>query len=399
MNSSQTSHALPNGFLCSGMAANIKEEKNRKDLGLIFVEKDAVLGGIYTQNKFPSAHVQYCRSLTPSNQFRALIVNSGNANAATGQQGLEANQQMASLVAEKLKIQPHQVFTSSTGIIGRPFPIDKIENSLDQLINNLSDTGSDISQAIMTTDTVPKLSSSTCKIGNREYSVVGFAKGSGMIHPNMATMLAYILTDAPIPFSQIQVITSQIAERSFNCISVDGDTSTNDSFYLISSNATDSLNDSELTTVTSAIRDVAISLSQKVARDGEGAEHLVEVTVSGSPSYDISKSALNAILTSNLVKTAINGKDPNWGRILMAVGNSQLSNQIKNNHPISIDIQSVPVFTKGEPVIYNEAELSGLMSKEKVTINVDLHLGNHKITGWGCDFSEEYVKINADYST
>ncbi len=392
-------YSLPNGFLCSGISIGIKEEKGRKDLGLIHSTDDAVLGAVYTQNRFPSAHVQYCKDLTPSNRFRALIINSGNANAATGSQGLDANLEMVISLADQLEIGQEQVFTSSTGIIGHQLPIEKICSSVPNLVEKLTPDCQSVAEAIMTTDTKLKLARESLTIKGEEYTIVGFAKGSGMIHPNMATMLAYILTDAPLSYSLIQTVTEELANNSFNCISVDGDTSTNDSFYLVSSNPVSELDGNSLDTIKHGLSNVAVSLAKQVAGDGEGAEHLIEVKIAESPSKEITRSVLNAILTSNLVKTAIHGNDPNWGRILMAAGNGLPSDWNDINPPVSIKIQSVPVFINGEPASFDANRLSEKMSQFDVLIEVFLHSGHYSLTGWGCDFSKEYVNINADYST
>lgn len=392
-----TSPSLPKGFRYSGIKAGLKQEDN-KDLGLIVSNDNAVIGAVYTRNRFPSAHVQYCRELTPADNFRALIINSGNANAATGDAGRDANLQMARSVAEKLNLDSRQVLTSSTGIIGRPFPIDTIKNSLGDLIAQLGPSPQDTAEAIMTTDTRPKVASTEVELDGDTYSVMGFAKGSGMIHPNMGTMLAYIMTDAPIPADAAQVMTQQIADRSFNCVSVDGDTSTNDSFFLISSQP--ALPGSPVPEkLQDAITRVAISLSKMIAADGEGAEHLIEVTVKGVPDHKTAHPVMNAILTSSLVKTAVNGKDPNWGRILMAVGNGLNQTRLESSPPMTINMQGTTVFKRGEPQSIDEEELSTRLGEFDVVIEVDLHQGDYSLTGWGCDFSDEYVRINADYST
>ncbi len=278
-------------------------------------------------------------------------------------------------------------------------PIDIISEAIPKLVGGLTNDGHDFAEAIMTTDIKVKLASAEVSFDDQTYLISGFAKGSGMIHPNMATMLSYIVTDAPLPSSEIQHITEKIANESFNCISVDGDTSTNDTFLLVSSNPVDSLAPELLTKIREAILNVAITLARKIAADGEGAEHLLEVRIAESPSKEIARKLLNAILTSNLVKTAVHGKDPNWGRILMAAGNGLPSEWSELNPPISIKIQSVPVFINGEPASFDEKALSKKMSEFEVTIEVLLHSGHYSLTGWGCDFSKEYVTINADYST
>jgi len=388
---------LPGGFLYAGTIAGLKQE-NKKDLGLIFTEQNALVGAVYTRNRYPSAHVQYCQRLTPSDRFRALIINSGNANAATGDMGIAANLRMAQQVAQRLDLETDQVLTSSTGIIGKPFPIDKIESSLESLTSQLQTSPADTAEAIMTTDTRPKLASTKILINGTPYSAIGFAKGSGMIHPNMGTMLAYIMTDAPISALRIQKLTQQVSERSFNCVSVDGDTSTNDSFFLITSQP--GKYDAPVhPAILDGITEVAISLSKQIAADGEGANHLIEVTVKGTPSHDIAQPVMNSILTSSLVKTAIYGKDPNWGRILMAIGNGLNLTSLSCHPPTTIIIQGTTVFLQGEPQAFDEANLSTLLAEHEVRIEVDLHQGDFSLTGWGCDFSEEYVHINADYST
>ena len=393
-----TGDGFPKGFLCSGICAGLKEEP-KKDLGLIFTEQPAIVGGVFTQNRFPAAPVQYCKSLVPANNFRALIVNSGNANAATGQSGIDANYQMASLLAKEIDVDPKQVLTSSTGIIGRPFPIQEIENAIPPLVEQLTPDIKSFSEAILTTDIKAKTAVVKVQIGAETYTVTGTTKGSGMIHPNMATMLAYVLTDAPLPFASIQEITAETAAASFNVVSIDGDTSTNDSFFIICSNPVESIDAGVLAKVKAAISEVAVSLAKQIAADGEGAEHLLEVTVSEAPSVEIADSVLQSVLTSNLVKTAIHGQDPNWGRLLMAVGNGLSSFQVPNNLPISIEIQSTPVFVKGEPVSVDEKHLTDLLAKFEVFVHINLHHGQHTATGWGCDLSHGYVSINADYST
>ncbi len=399
MNSHKDSFPIPRGFRCSGIISGIKEDKTKKDLGLIVSDHSAILGAVYTQNKFPSAHVTYCQGITPSDNFRALVVNSGNANAATGQLGRQANLHLAEILAQKLGIKQPQVFTSSTGIIGVPFPISIIEPSLDKLIDGLKDDCADISEAIMTTDLKSKFAFESIEIENKRYSIAGFAKGSGMIHPNMATMLAYILTDAPIPFSEIQNLTRRICNKSFNCLSIDGDTSTNDSFYLISSNPVSKSNNQDLLQIESSIEKVAISLAKQIAADGEGAHHLIETTILEGPSDEICRKVLHSVLTSSLVKTAVHGKDPNWGRLLMAAGNGLADSSFSLNAPLSISIQGMQVLDKGEPVEFDDATLAKKMAAKIVKIELNLHAGDHEITGWGCDLSNEYVHINSDYTT
>ena len=391
---------LPSGFTCSGISAGIKKIAGKKDLGLVYCEKDALLGAVYTRNQVASAHVIYCRENTPTDRFRSLIVNSGNANAATGLEGLSRNLRMAQSIADELDIDLNQVFTSSTGIIGHHLPIDKITQNAKRLIDSLGDNPQDFAAAIMTTDLRTKIVEEEITIKNKTYRIFGVAKGSGMIHPNMATMLAYILTDAPIVLPQIQKLTHYIAERSFNRISVDRDTSTNDSFFLISSNKTDQLTKADFTKIKKALVNTGISLAKQIAVDGEGANHLIECVVKGAKNKKIADVVSREVISSNLVKTAVHGKDPNWGRILMAIGNGLAETKGLNDTPtVSISIQGVMVLTMNEPRNFNEVELSNKMSEKTVYIEIDLHQGTQKATSWGCDLSREYIAINAEYST
>lgn len=398
MSISETS-LLPAGFTCSGVRAGIKSNKKIKDLGLIFCEHDAILGGVYTTNQFPSIHIGFCQPKTPSNRFRALIVNSGNANASTGLKGEQANKAMADELAMQLKIKQNQVFTSSTGIIGHPMPIGLITPAINPLVNGLGDNPKDFAEAILTTDTCIKTAETKITLSGKDYKVFGFAKGSGMVHPNMATMLAYILTDAPIPFTKIQKLTKQSSDKSFNRISVDGDTSTNDTYFLISSNPVQKISKDNLNLISEAVEKVAVTLAKKVVQDGEGAEHLIECKVFGAPSQKIADLVSREITLSNLVKTAVHGRDPNWGRILMAAGNGLHKANADKPVKLSVSIQSVPVLAKGEPLCFDEKDLSKRMEEFDVQITVNINQGNHQSISWGCDLSREYIAINADYST
>jgi len=385
----------PKGFLFSGVTAGIKES-GKKDLGLVTLESPGIMGGVYTKNKFPSAHVDYCRTLTPCLEFKALVVNSGNANAATGEEGRKRNLEMASIIADLVGSRFEQVFTSSTGIIGPQLPVDRIKKSSWQLFDDLGEDPKPFAQSILTTDLTLKMVHQELEIDGVMHQVLGIAKGSGMIMPNMGTMLAYIFTDAPIPPDEIQKIASETAERSFNLVSVDGDTSTNDTLMVISSNPGPT---TALARTKHVILDVAKELSQLIAADGEGAKHLIEATVCSAPDKDVAKKALMAVLNSPLVKTAVHGEDPNWGRLMMAIGNGLSTVDGFWHQPICIHIQGIQVFGRGEPVEFAEAELKAKMAEFKVLIDIDLHAGEESLTGWGCDLSKEYISINAEYRT
>lgn len=390
-----TAFKSPQGFRFAGITAGIKES-GRKDLGLVALDQPGIMGGVYTKNKFPSAHVDYCRALTPSASFGALVVNSGNANAATGEEGQRRNQDFANCFADLLGLEHAQVFTGSTGVIGHQLPIDTIKKTSHQVVASLSADPLPFAEAILTTDLCTKVAHRSLVINGEEYQVLGVAKGSGMIMPNMGTMLAYIFTDAPIPPDAIQAITQEVTERSFNLVSVDGDSSTNDTFMVISSNPGET---TAFERTEGAILEVAQELAQAIAADGEGAEHLIEVTVKNAPERSVAKRAVMALLNSPLVKTAIHGQDPNWGRLLMALGNGLEPLDGFWHQPVSLSIQGTPVFTHGEPVAFDEAALSEKMGQHKVILTVDLDAGEETLTGWGCDLSRGYITINADYRT
>jgi len=386
---------MPKGFLFSGITAGIKESGN-KDLGLVLLDQPGVMGGVYTKNKFPSAHVDYCRTLTPCDDFKALVVNSGNANAATGEEGRKRNLEMAAIIAGLAEARFEQVFTSSTGIIGPQLPVELIKKSSWQLFDSLGTDPEPFARAILTTDLTLKTAHRSLEIDGETYQVFGVAKGSGMIMPNMGTMLAYIFTDAPLPASEIQKIAVETADRSFNLVSVDGDTSTNDTFMVISSNPGPT---TALARSKQVILEVAQDLSKMIAADGEGAKHLIEVQVKSAPDMQIAKKAVMSILNSPLVKTAIHGEDPNWGRLMMALGNGLSAEDGYWHHPVSIDIQGTRVFDRGEPAPFDEAVLKQQMAEFTVVITVDLDDGETSLTGWGCDLSKEYITINAEYRT
>ncbi len=389
-------YPAPQGFLFSGVQAGLKAS-GKRDLGLIYCARPGLAGAVFTQNLFPAAPVLYDQSLIPLRDFRALIVNAGNANAATGAKGVKANLNMASAAAELLEVQREQVLTSSTGVIGQQLDLDKIIAALPRLHNELSAQPENFSQAILTTDLVPKLAQAQLNWQGKSYQVLGVCKGSGMIMPNMATLLAYVLTDAPITPDKIQEITLKLAERSFNCLSVDTDTSTNDSFFLLTSDPQAEVDSSLQEALFQSLLQVSQDLAQQIAADGEGAKHLIEVSVKQARNAAQAKSVMMSLLNSPLVKTAIHGQDPNWGRLLMAIGKGLVDEA--PNLPISITLQGVEVFTQGEPQKFDYAALSQSLGKFEVSIEVDLKLGSAALTGWGCDLSREYIAINADYTT
>lgn len=384
-------------FLFSGVSAGLKKS-NKKDLGIIYSPIPCIAAGVFTKNRYPSPHVVYGKQLLPSQNIRAVIVNSGQSLAGTGQVGIEKNQQIIDIVSQEFKINQNSIITSATGIIGECPIIKKIKLALPQLKKNLTPEIENFSEAILTTDLKTKIKKDTVTIDEKTYQIFGVTKGSGMIAPNMATMLSYIVTDFPFELAKLKPILKKIAEKSFNCVSVDGDTSTSDSFFLISSQQ-QKISESATQKAVLKITEVAQDLAKQIATDGEGANHLIELKITNSPTKEIAASVLNKILNSPLVKTCIHGCDPNWGRLLMALGNGLAEHKLDDFFPAIIKIQGQTIFYKVQPTPFNAAELIKKMQKFEVIIEIDLLLGKHSLTGWGCDLSKEYITINADYRT
>ena len=375
----------PEGFKIAAAAAGIR--KSGLDLGLLYSDRPATTAVVFTKNAFPAAPILVTREhlKVSGNTTRAVLVNAGNANAVTGQAGMNAARQCAAELAKHLGCKPSDVFISSTGVIGRPLPVEKISAAIPSLVREMNPGGTDsFSRAIMTTDTVPKVATSRAD-GVR---MLGFAKGSGMIHPNMATMLSYILTDAKIEFAALDKALRYAVDRSFHSMTVDGDTSTNDTVAVLANGASGLSPSAEA--FTAQLTDVCQTLAKAIARDGEGATKFVELTIEGAPSDEAAREIGRTIARSPLVKTAIYGCDPNWGRLICAVGNSG----------IPLSGEEVELFIDDVPLINGDLKVASekLKSKE-VKIRVSLHSGSGTATVWTCDLTEEYIHINADYTT
>jgi glutamate N-acetyltransferase/amino-acid N-acetyltransferase len=375
----------PEGFKIAAAAAGIR--KSGLDLGLLYSDPPATTAVVFTKNAFPAAPILVTREhlKASGNTTRAVLVNAGNANAVTGEPGMQAARQCAAQLAQRLGCKASDVFLSSTGVIGRPLPVDKIVAAIPTLAAEMSPGGADaFSRAIMTTDTVPKVAASS--VGG--VRMLGFAKGAGMIHPNMATMLSYVLTDAKIDFVSLDKALRYAVDRSFHCMTIDGDTSTNDTLAVLANGASGIAPSTEA--FTAQLTDVCQTLAKAIARDGEGATKFVELTIEGAPSDDAAREIGRTIARSPLVKTAIYGCDPNWGRLICAVGNSG----------ISLSGEDIELFIDDLPLINGDLKLVAerLQSKE-VRIRVSLHSGAGKATVWTCDLTEEYIHINADYTT
>ena len=381
---------LPQGFLSSGVTAGFKPS-GRPDLALIASRLPAAWAFVGTRNMAAAACVIRARALYASGApLSAIIVNSGNANAVTGDSGREADQAMAERAAETLGLEPGTVLTASTGVIGRLLPVDRLVVAVPLARMSLGDEVEPALAAIQTTDTREKKAERVLSNGAR---IVGFAKGSGMIHPDMATMLGFILTDARVDETTLRETFQGLVDRTFNAVTVDGDTSTNDMCVCLANGAAGPVAFQEFR---NELYEVMRDLARAVARDGEGADKLITVRVSGAPDDAAARRAARLVAGSNLLKAAVHGNDPNWGRALAALGRSGLTFRPRD---VSLNIQGVCVFD-GAPQTFDSAQVSAAMGAEEVVFEIGIR-GSARGTGeaWGCDLTAEYVSINSDYTT
>jgi glutamate N-acetyltransferase/amino-acid N-acetyltransferase len=376
---------------------------NRRDLTVITLAEGSQVAGVFTANRFCAAPVQLCRKhLAAGIGQRALVINTGNANAGTGEDGLMRAFSTCVSVAQQLSLSPEQVLPFSTGVIMEPLPTERIAAGLPAAIANLAEDNWGVAaEAIMTTDTVPKAASRQVQIGGKTVTVTGISKGAGMIRPNMATMLSFLATDAVIAPHLMQALTSEAADRSFNRITIDGDTSTNDSFVVVATGAAGHAPITQLETgdgalLREAVIDVATQLAQAIVRDGEGATKFITVQVDGGKTEAECKQVAYAIAHSPLVKTAFFASDPNLGRILAAVGYAGIADL--DQTCIELFLDDVHVVTDGgRKASYQEADGARVMKQSEITVRIDLRRGSAQATVWTCDLSYDYVKINADY--
>lgn len=392
--------ATPKGFRATGIFSGIKKVE-KHDLGILLSEVPAQAAGVYTTNLFQAAPLVVTKESIEKGQLQAVIVNSGNANACTGDQGLEDARTMQKTVSKAFSISPELVGVASTGVIGEYLPMDKVVRGIEQLLDNLSDqSGPLFSQAILTTDLVEKSICVELELDGTVVTLAGTAKGSGMIHPNMATMLAFISTDANVDQAFLQSALRKATDETFNMITVDGDTSTNDMVIVLangmSGNNQVSSAHPQADDFYQALCYVMKELAKKIARDGEGATKLLEVEVTGAPTEEIARKVSKTVISSNLVKTAIYGADANWGRILCAVGYSGADIQPEL---VDVFLGSIQVVQASFPVPFSEDDARDYLLKENVKILVDLHDGEAKATAWGCDLTYDYIRINASYRT
>ena len=390
------------GFATAGISCGIKTNK-KKDLALIVSQEPSIAAGVFTSNKVVSPTVIWCRKILKSSKaFRAILVNSGNANACTGPRGMSDCESLASELSHELSISSKEVFIASTGIIGVPLPKEKIIKALPNIVSKLSSTGwGNSAKAIMTTDLSTKLTSSSFYIGKDKVTLGGIAKGSGMIHPNMATMLAFIATDANIDKKTLNYALKEANNQTFNRITVDGDTSTNDMAIILANgqakNKKIKIGSSAYQKFTGKLTELCLYLAKKIVMDGEGATKFVTIQVQGAKTKNNAHQIAQTVATSSLVKTALFGEDPNWGRIIAAVGNAGVS-----IHPETIQIllNGSVLFKNGIPT--NAASQSTLRKKMKnknISICIKLNRGIFSDQVYTCDLSYDYVRINAEYTT
>jgi len=388
------------GIRLAAYAAGIRYA-DRNDMMVAELVPQTAIAGVFTRSLTAGAPVLWCRDCLPGGTARAIVVNSGNANVFTGRAGRQVVETTAGTVANLLGCDPREVFISSTGVIGEQLPADKVLAAVPQIMPLLSpDAWEPAARAIMTTDTYPKGATATAAIDGVEVTINGFAKGSGMIAPDMATMLAYVFTDAALPASVLQPLLAAAADRSFNAITVDGDTSTSDTVLLCATQqaphrAVASPADRRLGDFRDALNRVMIDLAQQIVRDGEGAEKFVTIEVVGATTARAARRIGLTIGNSPLVKTALAAGDANWGRIVMAVGKA---GEKADRDRLSIAIGGVPIVTEGQPVPgYDEAPVAAHMRGREIGIRVDLGIGRGKATVWTCDLTHGYVDINGSY--
>ncbi len=378
--------------------------KDRTDVMLALFDKGTQVAGVFTKSKCPSAPVEWCRARLKAGKARALVVNSGNANAFTGKSGVEAVKFAAALAAKAAAVPVNEIFLASTGVIGEPLDASKFDGVLDRLAARAAPGGLlEAAKAIMTTDTFPKVAAARAMLGGVEVTISGMAKGAGMIAPDMATMLAFVFTDAPIAAAVLQSMLAKSVQGSFNAITVDSDTSTSDTLLLFATGAAAqrgapriiAANDRRLAPFKQALDALLLDLAHQVVRDGEGARKFVEVQVTGAASAGAAKKIAFSIANSPLVKTAIAGEDANWGRIVMAVGKA---GERAERDKLAIWFGGIRVAHKGQrDPAYDEAKVSALMRADEITVRVDLGLGKGAATVWTCDLTKDYVAINGDY--
>lgn len=387
-------YTWPTGFYSDGLHAGLKEEK--KDMGWLYSEVPASAAGVYTTNQFQAAPTKLTKlTINVNHQLQAMIMNSANANSCTGPQGTKDAHMMQQLTAQKLNINNDLVGVASTGIIGEQMPMDKITEGIEQLELTKN---ADVTEAILTTDKHPKTISVQFKINDQTVTMSGFAKGSGMIHPNMATMLGFVTTDANVDGIELQQLLSSQVDETFNQITVDGDTSTNDMVVVMAngmaSNQQLTSEHADYPVFVAAFHQVLGFLAKSIAEGGEGATKLVEANVMGAFNHEEAQTVAKAIVGSNLVKAAIFGEDPNWGRLMGAIGQTNAHVDVEH---VSVWFNDQIIVKNSQAAIFDEGVMKDSLKSNVVTIKVDLNNGDANGQAWGCDLTYQYVKINAAY--
>ena len=390
----------PQGFSAGATSAGIKTHGDEKlDLGLLYSSYPCAWAGVFTTNKVKSPSVVYDQGIAPSAEIRGVVATAGIANACVGAQGLHDAREMADLAAAHMGVEPGSVLVGSTGVIGVELPMALIRASIPE-IRLSPDSGEDLARAIMTTDTRHKYAAVQFPVGDNMVSIGGIAKGVGMIHPNMATMLCFMTTDAAIPQPLLQRTLREAVDSSLNMLSVDGDTSTNDMAVVLANGASGAPaiaeGSPEAEAFQEAMNQLCVELTKQLATDGEGATHLIEVKVEGASSMEDARAAAKTVVSSSLVKSAVYGADPNWGRILAALGRSGAD---VDETRVALYINDVCIMEGGVPIPFHRDAVVALMRGAQVTFRIGLGLGEATATAWGCDLSEAYVVINSAYTS
>ncbi len=390
----------PKSFRAGATYAGInKKARYGLDLGILLSQAPSVAAAVFTTNRVKAAPVVLCQQRLQGGRATAVVVNSGCANACTGEQGLVDAAEMVKLAAEGMGLSPEDVLVASTGVIGQPLPMKLIRAGIEQIVLS-ADGGHKLAKAVITTDTVPKETAVAARVDGSEFIVGGIAKGSGMIHPNLATMLCFLTTDAAVDLDFLKLALQKAVDISFNMVSIDGDTSPNDMVLIMANglagNEPISQGCSQADAFLQALDKVCIYLAKSIARDGEGATKLIEVTVNGAISGAESRLAARTVISSSLVKAAVHGSDPNWGRIIAAVGRSGIEVM---ESKIDLYIGDICLVKAGRPLPFSKQSLVRVLERSEVPMSLNLNLGAATATAWGCDLSEEYVTINSQYTT
>ncbi|MCS6978285.1 MAG: bifunctional glutamate N-acetyltransferase/amino-acid acetyltransferase ArgJ [Gemmatales bacterium] len=394
---------LPRGYLFAGIHSGLRSEPGRRDLALIVSRVPAAAAGVFTVNRVCAAPVQVSRRRVPRADARGIVICSGNANACTGRQGVEDALRMAAVTAEELYCDGEQILVCSTGIIGRPLPMPTLESGIRSAAKRLSDSEAalnDVAHAILTTDTRPKIRYRSLTVGGVEIRLTGIAKGAAMIGPHLATMLGFVLTDADVAADRLQAILRKAADRSFNCISVEGHMSTNDTVLLLANGQAEGaspLAGSDLEAFAVAVEAVCGELAREIANDAEGISHLIMIDVEGARTEEEARRVAKTIAESALVKTAIFGADPNWGRIVSAAGYSGVEFREED---LSLWLGDLLLYDRGMPVPFDAAAASAyLRNNREVCMKLVFTLGTARCRFYTCDLGYEYIRLNAEYTT